>query len=461
MLARARISEKDERGVLSQKYLLEGDRIVEADETGKSTSSYRISLGTSGLHMLTEVFLPSGFPESVTSDYIWYQLFDSLQAFSSSIAGLLSSRAVLEGFGVGDENASSTNAVLLSVVQDATGRLATIFFAWKWGPAFAPEAKMYRLAADVFNDSAFILDCLSPALPSRLRVAALCLSGALRAVCGVCGGGAKSALSVHFARAGNVSELNAKDASQETVIGLLGMLCGSYAMAHINSRSATWTALLLFLFIHLGTNYLAVRAVTLVTLNRQRANIAYGLYCARSGVVPTPSEVARRERIFEIPGALREPVSGSYMGACTICVSAKEFLDASARGPRTSGLSITDSLNVFRDEAYFLTVAPKARRPCSIYLCFKDGAGPSDRLKAWLNVYELARLVSKGSNDTPALPEVVRSSLETVGGKFPDFIEKAREAGWDLSTDAVVTQSVRHTVVEYPYSNNVDEKKSI
>ena len=83
---------------------------------------------------------------------------------------------------------------------------------------------MYRLSADILNDSAFILDYLSPALPPHFRVFALCLSGALRAVCGVCGGGAKAALSVHFAKASNVGELNAKDSSQETVIGLFGML---------------------------------------------------------------------------------------------------------------------------------------------------------------------------------------------------------------------------------------------
>lgn len=83
---------------------------------------------------------------------------------------------------------------------------------------------MYRLAADFFNDGAFVLDCLLPALPAQLRVAALCLSGTLRAICGVCGGGAKAALSIHFAKTGNIGELNAKDSSQETLIGLLGML---------------------------------------------------------------------------------------------------------------------------------------------------------------------------------------------------------------------------------------------
>ena len=50
---------------------------------------------------LLSIFLPSGFPHTVTPDYIPYQIYDSLQAFSSSIAGLLASRAVLEGLGVG------------------------------------------------------------------------------------------------------------------------------------------------------------------------------------------------------------------------------------------------------------------------------------------------------------------------------------------------------------------------
>jgi len=44
-----------------------------------------------------DVFLPAGYPHTVTPDYTPYQVYDSLQAFSSTIAGLLSSRAVLQG----------------------------------------------------------------------------------------------------------------------------------------------------------------------------------------------------------------------------------------------------------------------------------------------------------------------------------------------------------------------------
>ena len=68
---------------------------------------------------------------------------------------------------------------------------------------------MYRLAADVFNDTAMILDCLSPAFPRAARVLVLSVASALRALCGVAAGSSKASLSAHFARWGNLGELNA------------------------------------------------------------------------------------------------------------------------------------------------------------------------------------------------------------------------------------------------------------
>jgi hypothetical protein len=100
------------------------------------------------------------------------------------------------------------------------------------------------LLADILNDAAITLDALSPLLDSvyipfdvpwsfpgsasGLRIVALCLSGSLRALCGVAAGGSKSALTLHFATpekgVGDLGEINAKDASKETVLSLFGML---------------------------------------------------------------------------------------------------------------------------------------------------------------------------------------------------------------------------------------------
>ena len=104
------------------------------------------------------------------------------------------------GVGVGDASASPTAALLLSIFQESMGRITTIFFAYKLGASLEPECKMYRLAADVLNDTAIVLDCLSPALPKLPRAVLLSLSSALRASCGIAAGSSKASLSAHFAK---------------------------------------------------------------------------------------------------------------------------------------------------------------------------------------------------------------------------------------------------------------------
>ncbi|PYH82051.1 DUF647-domain-containing protein [Aspergillus uvarum CBS 121591] len=331
------------------------------------------------LDTLADVFLPTGYPHSVTEDYTPYQIFDSLQAFSSSIAGLLSSRAVLQGVGVGNADASPTSALLLHILQDSSGRIATILFAHRIGTALEPECKKYRLAADIFNDAAMILDCLSPMVPAgALRILVLSTAGILRALCGVAGGSSKASLSAHFSRWGNLAEVNAKDSSQETIISLVGMLVGSFVVSHVTGFAATWIVLLMLLALHLSLNYAAVCSVQMTSLNRQRANIVFSTILNTDGdlsqlmdqgsgtstrthsepLVPkttisphnpsanydrlqilTPSQVAKQERIFETDGVLRwsSPVptstaaihhfpAGLCIGTCQIGVSLRQFL---------------------------------------------------------------------------------------------------------------------------------------
>lgn len=172
------------------------------------------------------LFFPRSRGLTVDRTNVWGVCQDSLQAFSSSIAGLLSSRAVLQGrtcrntaerkhcslnpgVGVGDASANPTTALLLSILQESTGRIATILFADRLGTSLSPECKMYRLAADIFNDAAMLLDCLSPALPRGPRTLLLSSSSVLRALCGVTAGSSKASLSAHFAKWGNLGELNA------------------------------------------------------------------------------------------------------------------------------------------------------------------------------------------------------------------------------------------------------------
>ncbi|CAJ0947446.1 unnamed protein product, partial [Mesorhabditis belari] len=58
---------------------------------------------TSWKLLFFSIFLPQGYPHSVTGDYLEYQMWDTIQAFASSITGALATEAILKGAGVGNE----------------------------------------------------------------------------------------------------------------------------------------------------------------------------------------------------------------------------------------------------------------------------------------------------------------------------------------------------------------------
>lgn len=48
-------------------------------------------------------FLPEGYPDSVTPDYLAFQAWDSVQALCSYVRGMICSQAILQGIGVGEQ----------------------------------------------------------------------------------------------------------------------------------------------------------------------------------------------------------------------------------------------------------------------------------------------------------------------------------------------------------------------
>ncbi|KAI4098883.1 MAG: hypothetical protein L6R37_006246 [Teloschistes peruensis] len=433
--------------------------IRERDEAGNLTATYigsSTDQGKNRLDIITHnlwtrvlaVFLPAGYPHSVTEDYMWYQIYDSLQAFSSSIAGLLSSRAVLQGVGVGDASANPTTALLLSILQESTGRIATILFADRLGTSLSPECKMYRLAADIFNDAAMLLDCLSPALPRGPRTLLLSSSSVLRALCGVTAGSSKASLSAHFAKWGNLGELNAKDSSQETIISLIGMLAGSVLVSYVSSPMTTWSCLLLLLSIHLAMNRAAVRAVSMHTLNGQRANIVFSTFLDQ-GTVLSPKEVSLQERIFEWDGVLRWRQS-SPLASAKIGHPLKDLLASLAPAHAKTG-SIRDAeakmmrlIRLYSQEEFLLWYDAPQRVG---HIALKEGAAAKSQLKAWaLTLWITQRHRMDGSSEATSASfestlDLQRSSLQDLSSRWSDCIQRLRTAGWDIDVASLETTS--------------------
>jgi Vitamin B6 photo-protection and homoeostasis len=217
-----------------------------------------------------------GYPDSVTEDYLPFQIYDTIQAVCSYLRGILCTTAgkarskygppipppsnltlhhclsashlsnslslislsvclsiclsiclsvpsflptVLVGLGVGDDHATAYSATLTWVLRDLTGMLASMTFAYCRASNFGHDVKKWRLFADVINDVGLTLELLSP-LNADYFLLLACLGSICRALCGVAAGATRATLSSHFARTNNLSDISAKEGIQEVCMTL-------------------------------------------------------------------------------------------------------------------------------------------------------------------------------------------------------------------------------------------------
>ncbi|MED6245353.1 RUS member 1 [Ataeniobius toweri] len=153
------------------KYLV-NDGVLERRRDGSEAGSG----GDYIVGLFKSVFLPQGYPESVSSDYLQYQFWDTLQAFSSSLSGTLATQASLKGVGVGNQEATVAAATVTWLLRDGTGMLGRILFAWRKGSKLDSEAKKWRLFADVLNDIAMFMEILAPHFPAGFTLI-VCTAG--------------------------------------------------------------------------------------------------------------------------------------------------------------------------------------------------------------------------------------------------------------------------------------------
>uniref|UniRef100_A0AAY4DDC4 Uncharacterized protein n=1 Tax=Denticeps clupeoides TaxID=299321 RepID=A0AAY4DDC4_9TELE len=262
------------------RYQLRGGAVRREREADSSRTGSSIS------GAFKSIFLPQGYPESVSGDYLQYQIWDTVQAFSSSLSGTLATQASLRGVGVGNREATVAAATVTWLLKDGTGMIGKILFAWLKG-----------LFADILNDIAMFVEIMAPHFPPFFTFI-VCIAGVFKSIVGVAGGATRAALTVHQARRNNMADISAKDGSQETLVNLAGLLV-SLVLIPLVTDNPLLTFVLFFLFtvLHLVANYKAVRTVVMDTLNKDRLSIVLQQYL-HDGQVLSPQEANRREPVF-------------------------------------------------------------------------------------------------------------------------------------------------------------------
>lgn len=249
---------------------------------------------------LTSIILPEGFPDSVSEDYISFQLWDTLQGLTSYIRGIITTHAVLKGLGVGNEDASAGSATMQWVLRDGCSLLGGILFAWIGSSRFGENMKAWRLFADIINDLGLTLELLSP-ITGKFFLIFACVGSICKALCGVAAGATRAGILAHFS-GGNerkIADISSKEGVQETLVSFIGMVLGLVFSATLQQLGdfATWMIFFLLTLLHVYANYRAVKSLCFRTLNPKRLSILTQNYITH-GIVQMPKEISVVEPIF-------------------------------------------------------------------------------------------------------------------------------------------------------------------
>lgn len=361
------------------------------------------------------LFLPAGYPDSVSTDYIAYQKWDTVQAFCSTISGTLTTHAILKGVGVGSDVANPLSATVTWVLKDGMGHFGRILFAWWKGTELDMDSKKWRIRADILNDVAMGIDLFVLPYYPKSSTFILCATSTMKAIVGVAGGATRSALTQHHAIRGNLADVASKDSAQETFVNLIASFLGLFLLTHVQNQRVLYGLFLFVTLLHIYANIKAVKAVCLRTFNEARYLIALEEYF-KSGTMLTPRQVNKLERVT--------------IGQ-TVSLTARVKIGCSARVLTQYYRNCYDLENViacFDSREKFLIA--ETRNYVGVYLHFT--VKPLDIIKAYF--YVASYLQDKNQ---------LRDRYWEIQNKWNEFLNMAQCEGWNVQAHLLKTDEYR------------------
>lgn len=418
--------------------------------------------------ILKQIFLPQGYPDSVHPDYTAYQIWDTVQAFASTITGTLTTHSIMKGIGVGESSATPLAAAITWILKSGTGMIGSIMFAWWNGTELDGQCKKWRLFADILDDIAKGIELLVPYF-SSYSVVILCISTTMKSIVGVAGGATRTALIHHQAIHNNVADVSAKDGSQETCVNLIASFFGIFILSLFHEGQYLLELYLFLVAVHLYANYSAVKALCLDTLNEDRLAIIIKNYMMNERI-PNPRKVNKEESVFLLKNSTRSihdfdiKIGVSFaniMKRNIISCTEMEFLLKFFENKKYIITADIEKRNIFiilkKDvqsaeilEAYFYASM------YAFYLCLARKIPIDMLLKSetseisypLLNTYILHRIFTANSNSDMSVVTIqsIHATDIIVSNEYKAFLSTLEMNGWKTKTNLLAVGAWRFSM---------------
>ncbi|KAG2448238.1 hypothetical protein HYH02_006823 [Chlamydomonas schloesseri] len=446
---------------------------------------------------LRELFLPPGYPDTVTPDYLAYQLWSVPTHITGHLSHALVTSSLLSAVGV---SAGPTATVALSasikwIVKDGVGALGRLIVGSRFSAEFDEDPRRWRMVAELLSTCGLGLEVATVLYPQYFL--ALACSGKFAQALGKgMGKPVFRVIQTHFARAQNVGAVAAKEEVWEVAAQMAGLAASVAVLRALEASGAadgvvgTWAAIQA---VHVALRYRALATLQFPSLSLKRAAIlaaahvrappatggAGGGAAAAVQLLPGVAEVNAEEGSLASVLSADPPEGPRLRLGCGV---------AEAFGGAVPGEGLLRAYaQAYGGEAYWLVWAPEegvAR------VVLKEGAGPRDVLRAvwqaaWLEArcggrgglgvaesgagavasssphhsggvngsgapadngrgaLEGSRAVEAALGQQEGLPGVVRESLEALAAGFDGFVSACERAGWEVGVVHIKTGRAR------------------
>ncbi|KAL3536515.1 hypothetical protein ACH5RR_004976 [Cinchona calisaya] len=403
----------------SKRYILDdesGIRTFREEHVSPSNGAHSSQTSDLELPWLPQIakdfFLPTGFPGSVSDDYLAYML---LQHVNLTLA-VNSTWAVGVGSFSGTTAAASAAAIRW-VSKDGIGAVGRLFVGGRFGNLFDDDPKQWRMYADFIGSAGSIFDLATPLYPAYFLPLAS-LGNLAKAVARGLKDPSFRVIQNHFASLGNLGEVAAKEEVWEVTAELLGLSIGILVLdtpgfsSSYSSLTLTW---LIVRLLHLWLRYQSLSVLQFNTINLKRACILVNSHVMHS-TIPGCQECNRMENIllwqrFSKP-RLHFGVSLEEMVGGERCNFMLKFL-----------------LKLYTKEKYILVVNHVKLRELEVFVSFKEGATSLSVLRSVWQTYWLYQNWGWSNN----VQDQLEQSLSKLEERFDDFVQQLETSGWDTS----------------------------
>ena len=453
-------------------YSINEDRYIRQDSSpGRGMNKYTArQLTTETRNKLLRVIQHAFVPLGVNPSYYQFMKWRILQRFVNSNLHVLGTQSLLMGLGLKSKSLG-VSAALTWVLKDALGKLTRLVWASRMGRRFDSDAKRWRFRASLVYALGNYLEIVTYINPTLFLLWAT-LANSCKQVAMLTSSATRSALYNSFrdGKRENIADITAKGEAQIAVVDLLGIAFGvSLSRAVGTSVKSVVSTYIILQILELNLLFREIRSVQFNVMNFERMaqvieafldvdcqdsqnNALNGATATirqegpKTGLVPRPEHIAKKERIFLPPKHLRRrALAFGSMGRAKLNPDELSRLVNIFSKDRYMLIVGENTKKDHRKLGLFQTTTPEEAVQQNCHIVLHEEATNLDILKSTLAVFLLRKkLVASGRGVVHAdnggegvadlrcsdVYDLLEETRDETDRLFPLLIKQLSQQGW-------------------------------